>query len=600
VVLRRILGAAEMEGILYPTPSPDGERLAFWDGATGNMAVRDLRTGRVEFLTHAENWESHGGFPRFSPDGRLLAYQWWDGAGGGAHQLRVVHLETGEVDVVYAPEPQARGHFPALGSWSPDGRHLAATLSFPDGTNRITLLALEDGRQTTLRSLDWRFPGRVTFSPDGEWLAYDVGAEGHASDRQIYLLARDGSREIPLVEAPGHHRVLGWLPGGGPFFYLTEREGRTRLMAMAVEDGNRASEPWTVRDDLWHVQPAGFSEEALFVAPILENARIVLVPFDPVGGRVTGPPATIGGGAGEGSVRPSERLRFRAWSPDGERIAYTAQDLHWGGAGTFPPDRLILRSVRGGGELTVRLPFRYIQSLDWSPDGGRLALHASEDRGRFGIHILDLATEELETVVRDVARGTSYWDPRWSADGRTLHLRRDDAGSSAFLRLDPVTGEEEELFRSDDGTVRGFAPAPDDRALAMIRSLEESGTWEIVVVPLDGEDPRQVVRVEEPDWIRTGALEWTPDGERLLYLRGSWDDEARGPRFRIVRADGTEDREVEGLADVASSPGFDFRVHPDGQRLGVTAGTARYELWTLENLPDAAVAEEDRDAVDGP
>src|SRR5690606_7654497 len=61
-------------------PSPDGKWLSFADPATGELAVRELRTGEIRFVTRKSEAEK-GQFAYFSvigPDSRQIAYAWFN------------------------------------------------------------------------------------------------------------------------------------------------------------------------------------------------------------------------------------------------------------------------------------------------------------------------------------------------------------------------------------------------------------------------------------------------------------------------------------------------------------------------------------------
>ena len=50
-----------------------------------------------------------------------------------------------------------------------------------------------------LKSVDWRGSSNMFFSPDGKYLGYDLPESDTARQRDVFVLAIDGTREIPAV-----------------------------------------------------------------------------------------------------------------------------------------------------------------------------------------------------------------------------------------------------------------------------------------------------------------------------------------------------------------------------------------------------------------
>ena len=78
----------------------------------------------------------------------------------GAQSKVLLHSE----EFVYA-EPFA---------WSPDGREIFAILTRTDLTHQIVAISAATGSLRTLKSLEWRWPGKLSLSPDGRYIAYDA------------------------------------------------------------------------------------------------------------------------------------------------------------------------------------------------------------------------------------------------------------------------------------------------------------------------------------------------------------------------------------------------------------------------------------------
>ena len=92
--------------------------------------------------------------PRWSPDGRRIAYSAWAPSGGGdtsAVYLRVVDVATRKVTRL--PASKNTEDF----SWSPDGQHLAVIRRTRGGAGQLWRIAIADGQAKRLTKADARY-----------------------------------------------------------------------------------------------------------------------------------------------------------------------------------------------------------------------------------------------------------------------------------------------------------------------------------------------------------------------------------------------------------------------------------------------------------
>jgi len=166
----------------YPDISPDGQRLVYVRNAasTQSLWIADLAdiSGTQEVLVPSERFEQVY-TPRFSPDGRKVAYSAW--RKGGYRDVHVIDLETGQITKVTHDRALDTG--PA---WSPDGSLLYFS-SDRTGIANIYAWAPATGRTRQVTNL---VSGAYTPapSPDGTTLAY-IGYTSRGFD--IYVLDLD-------------------------------------------------------------------------------------------------------------------------------------------------------------------------------------------------------------------------------------------------------------------------------------------------------------------------------------------------------------------------------------------------------------------------
>ncbi len=152
------------------TWSPDSRRLVYVSTRNGHGQLFQYEFGpNIETqLTAAATADSA---PRFSPDGRLLAYE------RDAAELRVMTFETKQERVV------ARGHFerPPLNSdrpfvWSPDSRWIAYMPVGAKQFKNVHLVPVDASRPAApvsfLANLN---SNTVSWSPDGTFILFDTG-----------------------------------------------------------------------------------------------------------------------------------------------------------------------------------------------------------------------------------------------------------------------------------------------------------------------------------------------------------------------------------------------------------------------------------------
>jgi dipeptidyl aminopeptidase/acylaminoacyl peptidase len=194
---------------------------------------------------------------------------------------------------------------------------------------------------------------------------------------------------------------------------------------------------------------------------------------------------------------------FGAWSPDGTRIVFAANDRD---EADFDIHVLELASGERGRVLRGR---RQFSVPGWSPDGDRVALLEDRAYGDMWLHVLEVASGEVRLVPQP---GPTIWQMvRWSQDGRHL-MALTDHGGSEFLRVvrvEPESGALEEIYGTAGGDVEAWAISRDQTRLA---TIENDRGWSVVREgSLEGE---RVVIGGLPESV-AADLAFSPDGERL-------------------------------------------------------------------------------------
>jgi Tol biopolymer transport system component len=135
----------------------------------------------------------------------------------------------------------------------------------------------------------------------------------------------------------------------------------------------------------------------------------------------------------------------------------------------------------------------------------------------------------------DVAVGFAMPSP----DGRSLYFVRRVGSDNIIMMRDIDGGPEREVARGS-GNTPPPALSMDGTHLAIGRTDERSKSSQVLVVPLQGGEPRVVHTEAAPDFIR--FISWLPGARQLLLVRSR--DGGTGQKGVLASVDGTPARGV--------------------------------------------------------
>jgi hypothetical protein len=204
----------------HPRLSASGDRIVVGMRPGTDLWVGDVARGTLERLTFSPLEDES---PVWHPDGLRVAFA--AGRGPARHTLMKNADGSGDEVLLFDHGPAAANHH-HLGAWSPDGRVLA--YSFNEGAADWSLGAIRTAdKPTTETFVKTEFNEQAaTFSPDGRWLAYASDETGRS---EVYIRPFPGPGGKQQVSADGGAEPL-WSRGGRELFYLAG----DRMMAVAV------------------------------------------------------------------------------------------------------------------------------------------------------------------------------------------------------------------------------------------------------------------------------------------------------------------------------------------------------------------------------
>lgn len=189
-----------------------------------------------------------------------------------------------------------------------------------------------------------------------------------------------------------------------------------------------------------------------------------------------------------------------------------------------------------------------VQSATISPDGKYLAYSDPA-----GIHVKLLSTGDERLIPKPVgAPANVAWRvASWFPDGTQLLADRSEPGGQSSMWAVPVLGQSARELR--EGT-RGWEVSPDGTLLAFGPSAESGHIHELWVIGSLGENPHKVLSLGENEFL--GDVHWSPDGQRLAYLRLKPTGDEKRPLASIETCDlkGAKRTVVLSDLDAGASP----------------------------------------------
>ena len=190
---------------------------------------------------------------------------------------------------------------------------------------------------------------------------------------------------------------------------------------------------------------------------------------------------------------------YALWSPTGDRLALVAQGR--AGLTLFLSEAdgpLIADPIQTGAPLF----------LAWSPDGGRLAVHAGVN-----LSVLELAEARASRPISADARG--FRTPAFSDDGHFLAFATPDGdGDGVIVRVAAGSGDVTEAVGEFSGGV-ALAFRPGARTLSVaVTTRPASGAFdELWTIDL-GAGGRPELLLRRP----FSSVLWDPTGEKLAFI----------------------------------------------------------------------------------
>jgi Tol biopolymer transport system component len=542
--------------------SPDGRYISYTDQTTGELAIRDLRTGQSKQMTNIARTGGYVEYSAISRDGRFVAFVAYEN-GRVRRGLRLLPITA---TAAAAPTLLIEGDWIAPRGWMPGDREIFAYIL--DGPNAgPAVIRVSDRSVRRLQPVPRAgLNSNWAVSPDGAFVATHARAGTDSTQHDMYLIPTDGGAVRHLLPGASNDAIAGWSPDGRHLVFSSDREGSKGrgLWALPIADGRAAGAPILLRADFQGGHIGMSSAGALLYETAIggrEERTLLVATIEPETGKVIDPPAPAA------HDRRTLNLMPR-WSGDGKWFIYV----------TERPGGRVLSIRATNSRVTREIPraLSYVWTYEVSPDGRAIAFRATSMSGDEGIYLLDTQTATLRTVALKQGRsaqpdGIGYYRPEFSLDGTKLFYSRVQFEGGKAVRMqelerDLATWEERVIAEPTQAARLSSMRSPDRSAILFLANQPVST---ISVQDGPSAPARVVFRAERPNAIDGNTdLRWMPDGRSLLVkVAGT----VRNERWLWwVPLDGRPARRIElGRTDLVDTG---IAVHPDGRQIAFVAG----------------------------
>ena len=444
----------EEEARLLRFPSIHDDQIVF--SYAGDLFAVSVEGGVARRLTTGEGYEM---FPRFSPDGRQIAFT---GQYDGNTEVYVMDAEGGQPRrMTYTATLRRDDVADRMGpnnvvlGWTPGGdsvlyRSRGESFNSFKGKVYAAPLSGDLPRQLPFSVASW-----MSYSPDAKALAMNrvfrefrtwKGYRGGMAD-DVWRYDRATGQSENLTDHPAQDIFPMWR--GRKVYFISDRDGRFNLYSLDLDTRklNRHTDFTAFDIKFPSAGPDNivFENGGALYRFHLETGQMTPVPVYLNSDRTASRPKMVAGG---------EDIHYADVHPNGERMVFSARgELMTVSAKEGAPVHRLTRSFDAHD--------RYVA---WSPDGKHIA-YISDQSGENELYVQKADGSDPARQITE-SGGPFKYQPVWSPDGEKL-LWGDRAQVLRYVEVE--SGKTTEVYRSEEYELRDYRWSPDSRWVCYTR-----------------------------------------------------------------------------------------------------------------------------------
>ena len=502
--------------------SPDGGTIAF--SMLGDIYTLPIGGGDATRISSGAAWDVQ---PRFSPDGKQIAYT--SDRGGGNNLWRMNRDGSGAAQVT-------KETFRLLNNpvWTPDGQYLIGRKHFTSersaGAGELWMYAVNGGAtgglQLTKRKNDQMDLGEPAVSPDGRYVYYSEDVSGgstfeynknvHGVIYAIKRLDRETGETRTMVNTAGGAIRPQPSPDGKSLAFVKRVRDKTVLHVLDLKSGevrpvwnglsHDQQEVWAIFGPYANFSWTPDSKSVVIWGQgklwrvDMASGTPAQIPFRAQVSQTVAAPLRFSRNL-DGDRFEAKMIRDAATSPDGNTLVFHALGQLW------------KKSLPNGTPMRLTAETTHFEyQPSFSADGRKLLYTTWSDSELASIRELDLTSGQVRTLSREPG---FYYGPRYSNDGRRIVYSRTGGGS--------LTGS---LWSNERGVFVMNADGSDARKIAdggsdpqfdpkgeRVFFLAGGGLEKTLKsIGVFGEKPRDVLKLKYPDFVSV-----SPDGSKVAF-----------------------------------------------------------------------------------